>query len=393
MQDDVASWDYIVELSRFRPRDIIVLLSFALPQAKARHDNPLLFEDNDFHKSLDEYADYLRREINDEIFTHWPKWQEALTACFDVIYCTGVFERTQFASAYEARRTVQNAVSSDNALKELYKFSVIGFNCLTGIEEASWVFSHQPRSQWDSRACVFKINEGLRRIVPTRTAGSILQRVLESNRHVSYKQDIPLGVITLPHFVVNQNVLRPEVVTSFYLARFLACNTNLFKDAKVVDMGSGSGIQGIVMALLGAKHVFLTDVSPASVENSQFNADLYDLGSATTVVQGDLFSGLCDRVDLIVFNHPFFQGNPAETDLIGRAIQDPGDLIHRFFDDARKFAPRIVMPFLHAAGKTNDPGVQAPKHGYSIAKQHRLRSTLILNPGDVSIYELEYSGG
>jgi len=225
-------------------------------------------------------------------------------------------------------------------------------------------------------------------------AAHLARAVLQANRHGTYRTDIVFNEHVFLHdFVVMRDVLRPELVASFLLAKHLAGSAESFAGRSVIDMGSGSGIQGVVMALKGATRVILTDDSPHAIENSKANVEVLELGDKVIVHKGDLFEGVESTADLIVFNHPFFPGQPRETDFIERSILDDGELIHRFLDDARNIAPRVIMPFLHVAGETNDPGIQGPRHGYKIHKQHRLRSTLELNPGDVSIYELASPGG
>lgn len=70
---------------------------------------------------------------------------------------------------------------------------------------------------------------------------------------------------------------------------------------RALDVGTGSGILAIAMALLGAKHVTAIDVDAAALDNARENAALNHLGrrirlSTTPVAQ------LSDKFDLIVAN-------------------------------------------------------------------------------------------
>ena len=218
----------------------------------------------------------------------------------------------------------------------------------------------------------------------------LVAQIIAANRHRDYCIDIELGAARLDAFSVCAGVLRPELVTSLHLARFLARSRHLYRGRIAIDLGSGSGIQGVVMAISGAERVVLSDISPYAIMNTQLNVKSFGLQDRTVVLEGDLFSRFQEAGDLVVFNHPFFPGQPKDADYIERALRDDGELIHRFFDDAHHFASCVVMPFLHVAGETNDPGIQGPRHGYRVINHHRFQSTLELNPGDVSIYELSW---
>lgn len=51
-----------------------------------------------------------------------------------------------------------------------------------------------------------------------------------------------------------------------------------FKDMKILDMGTGTGILGIAALLLGAESVLGLDIDPYSIENSRENADNNNVG-------------------------------------------------------------------------------------------------------------------
>nr|VFK21664.1 MAG: Aspartate ammonia-lyase [Candidatus Kentron sp. LPFa] len=80
---------------------------------------------------------------------------------------------------------------------------------------------------------------------------------------------------------------------------------------KVLDMGTGSGIVGILCGLRGAKEVILADYSHAAVEQARENAGLN--GVRARAIQSDRFAGLGQdkdwskddaRYDLIISNPP-----------------------------------------------------------------------------------------
>ncbi len=219
-----------------------------------------------------------------------------------------------------------------------------------------------------------------------------LKVIIEGHKHENYSVDVFLTEDhVLKNFIVNSNVLRPEKMTALYLARWLFYNNGLYLDKRAIDMGSGSGVQGIVMGLFGAKEVVLSDLSPAAFENSKLNVENYSLGDKLTVFQGDLFEKIEGKHDLIVFNHPFFSDHTMEQLLISGSILDRGKLIHRFLEDAKSYLSEdgvIVMPYFHVAGPINDPYVQAQEHGYDVFERMSVDLKSGLQIGRASIYEL-----
>lgn len=74
-------------------------------------------------------------------------------------------------------------------------------------------------------------------------------------------------------------------------------------------------------------------------------------------------------------------------------MMDQGNLVHRFLGGAKDYLDKngvIIMPFFHLAGLTNDPGIQAPRHGYEITQEYQLKVTTGLQQGNISIYEIKY---
>lgn len=93
----------------------------------------------------------------------------------------------------------------------------------------------------------------------------------------------------------------------------------------VLDLGTGSGIGAIVAALRGAK-VTAGDISPQALECTERNADAYQVD--VNLRTSDLFDGLSGaRFDVILFNPPYFRGEPAgDADYAWRSP----DVIERF---------------------------------------------------------------
>lgn len=216
---------------------------------------------------------------------------------------------------------------------------------------------------------------------------------LKAHGHALYKTDIEIaGGLVLKDFAVLSNVLRPEVMSALQLAQWLCLNNGLYAGKIVIDIGCGTGIQGIVAALCGAKQVICSDVSDDAVKNAILNIKNYKLQKKVKVVESDLFNKIKQKADVIIFNHPFFSDGSMKEQLNADfAMLARGSLIHRFFDDAKRFLkPRgvIIMPYFHMAGPVNDPGIQALKHGYKVIERFRMNIKTGLQKGEVSIYEI-----
>lgn len=83
--------------------------------------------------------------------------------------------------------------------------------------------------------------------------------------------------------------------------------------ARVLDLGTGSGVGAVFSARRGAS-VTAVDINPEAVRCARMNALLNKLEDKIEVHQGDLFSPLPDgqRFDLILFNPPFHRGRPSD---------------------------------------------------------------------------------
>jgi methylase of polypeptide subunit release factors/uncharacterized protein YbaR (Trm112 family) len=97
--------------------------------------------------------------------------------------------------------------------------------------------------------------------------------------------------------------------------------------AQVLDLGTGTGI-GALAASRRAASVLAVDVNPEAVGCARLNLALNRQQERVEVVQGDLFEPVGERrFDVVLFNPPFFRGEPK--DLADRAWHSP-DIAERF---------------------------------------------------------------
>ena len=101
---------------------------------------------------------------------------------------------------------------------------------------------------------------------------------------------------------------------------------------KVLDMGTGSGIQAI-LAASKSNNVTAVDVNPFAVECAKLNVNSNKLSSRIKVLESDLFKTVKGKFDLIIFDPPFRWSAPR--DLWERSCADKDyNTMREFFEKA-----------------------------------------------------------
>ncbi|HLX10658.1 MAG TPA: methyltransferase [Thermoanaerobaculia bacterium] len=96
---------------------------------------------------------------------------------------------------------------------------------------------------------------------------------------------------------------------------------------RVLDLGTGSGVGAVFAARRGFR-VMAVDINPQAVRCARMNALLHRLEGTIEVRQGDLFGPVAgERFDLVLFNPPFFRGQPVSD--LDRAWRST-DVLERF---------------------------------------------------------------
>lgn len=102
--------------------------------------------------------------------------------------------------------------------------------------------------------------------------------------------------------------------------------------ARVLELGTGTGVLAAVLVRRGAGHVTATDVNPRAVVCARTNLDRLGAGRRCDVVEADLFPEDGDapvRADVVVFNPPWLPGTPTSELELG--IYDASsDALRRF---------------------------------------------------------------
>jgi HemK-related putative methylase len=154
-------------------------------------------------------------------------------------------------------------------------------------------------------------------------------------------------------FVVLPQVFNPGLFASGrYLAQQVERRTDLLAPgATVLDLGTGSGI-GAIAAARKARSVLATDINPHAVRCARINVLLNGLEDRVEVRQSDLFAGLAERFDVVLFNPPYYRG--ASSSPLDQAWRSP-DVLERFTCQL----PRVLAPGGYALVVLSSDGEQA----------------------------------
>ena len=119
--------------------------------------------------------------------------------------------------------------------------------------------------------------------------------------------------------------------------KFFAKNIPSKKGKALLEIGSGTGVISIFMALKGMK-VVATDINPLAVENTKENVKSYNLSKSVKVLKGDLFEPVKNKkFDIIFWNYPFCYSENKNLKINERAVSDyKYEGLKKFAKDAKK---------------------------------------------------------
>lgn len=181
------------------------------------------------------------------------------------------------------------------------------------------------------------------------------------HQHDDMKVDFDIsgfGDRILREFSIRKGVWDPFKASGGRHARFLANNTRLFWNKNVLEIGSGTGLLGIVMALCGAERVTMSDISEFAVGNTEENVCRFGVETICDVRKSDLFEQVPEKYDTILWNIPFFPGNPPEGDTIAASMIMPPELFSRFLRESQDHLKKggvVVVPSYSLGGESMDP--------------------------------------
>ena len=162
---------------------------------------------------------------------------------------------------------------------------------------------------------------------------------------------MPSGDISGLHLTVKPGQCNPSPLPFLSLQRlFEAGVADIQPGLSVLDMGTGTGVWGLMAAREGA-HVTATDLPTVCLKSVEQNA--HDNGlEPPEVLHGDLFEPLQGRTfDRILFNPPFHVGTPDSPEDRAYMGGANGEVVTRFLRDAPEYladggAAYIILPRL-----------------------------------------------
>jgi release factor glutamine methyltransferase len=135
---------------------------------------------------------------------------------------------------------------------------------------------------------------------------SLFERTDEEVEYLGLRLCVPHGVF-------------PPTPVSDLLGR--AVQAEVRPDDRVLDVGTGSGINAI-LAAGSARDVVAVDINSLAVDCARLNAERNGVQSRVQLLQSDLFEKVEGRFDLVIFDPPF-RWFPAR-DALEAAITDEG---------------------------------------------------------------------
>ena len=228
----------------------------------------------------------------------------------------------------------------------------------------------------------------------TDEQAAFVRRQWSAHQHENTTVDFDIsgfGDQVLRGFSIRKGVWDPFKASGGRISRFLVNNTRLFRDKDVLDLGSGTGLLGIVMALHGARYVVLSDDSERAFGNMKENVCRFGVGAICDVRRSDLFEQGSEKFDTILWNIPFFPGYPDENDTVAASMIMPPELFERFLLESRDHLKEngvVVVPSFSFGGALTDPLFVGESLGYRRERAWIYESQSGIQQGRLYITEL-----
>ncbi len=170
---------------------------------------------------------------------------------------------------------------------------------------------------------------------------------------------------------------------SYFLSEILR---NYLKDKKnnikILDMGSGSGIQAETCRELGFNNILTVDINPEAVNH------LKQLGLRS--VKSDLFSNIKQKFDLIIFNPPYLPEDKYDKEQDTTAGKKGYETIVRFLKQAKSHLKKegVILLLFSSLSKPEIILKKAEELGYKC----NILNNKKLFFEELYVYELKYNG-
>jgi release factor glutamine methyltransferase len=129
-------------------------------------------------------------------------------------------------------------------------------------------------------------------------------------------------------------------------SRMLGMCVEKYGFGKFLDLGTGTGIQGIIASKVGCDATF-ADINPGAVECAKGNAKSNKVKGKFVV--SDMFSNIKGKFNIITFDPPYLKSSPISTGKTNPAT-DGGkagrELIQRFLDEYKNHVLKEHIIFM-----------------------------------------------
>ncbi len=147
-------------------------------------------------------------------------------------------------------------------------------------------------------------------------------------------------------FYVDESVLIPRPETETLTREAISRLKSMEGEPRVLDLGTGSGIIAVTIALECRIKMSALDKSPAAIRTARRNAARHKIEKPISFMESDGFDSLSEKFDMIVSNPPYVK--TAEISLLQKEIQfeprlalDGGEdgfsLIEKIIRDSSRF--------------------------------------------------------
>jgi release factor glutamine methyltransferase len=174
-------------------------------------------------------------------------------------------------------------------------------------------------------------------------------------------------------FLVTRDVLTPRPETELVVEEVLARLGKTPGPLRVIDVGTGSGILAITLALEWPEAlVIATDISETALAVAARNAETHGVSGRVRFVQADLLAGLAGPVDVVVSNPPYVPDGARPV--LSRDVREYEPSVALFggtdgFELIRQLLPqaaRVLAPgglLVHEFGAGHDERMRAAATG------------------------------
>jgi len=112
-------------------------------------------------------------------------------------------------------------------------------------------------------------------------------------------------------FYTNEGVLIPRPETELLVEHAITClNTLKKKPKRVLEIGVGSGVISIMLALLVENiEIVGVDINPIALQLAKKNAAKHNVLDKINFIQSDLFENIVEDFDMVISNPPYIANN------------------------------------------------------------------------------------